>query len=268
MRRLRKVGLEYLNRRDCQMETAKPMADLLPGLLNGTDGTEQPERSTDLVALIDLVALPKRLDNRMLEMVRHIAKSPALRDEPCDDEHIAKCLRSLNTLPRRADDDLNGDLRVALFRRKLRHIPATAWSFIVETALGRCDWFPTIAECLRIVAEWPQVGVGDERRKQAAHLMQRELNARLDEAVMSLAKRDMAQAEIDAIPEQAKMVAAEKGYLWRWPDGRYTVRIDIDTLAPDEAEKVREANRAMHAEWKLIEAEQAEQAEAERSAAV
>lgn len=241
------------------MTEAKPMAELLPGIVDRTGETDSPERSTALAASISLKNLPSRLDDRTLEMVRLVAHAPALRDEPCSPEHFAKCLRSMDLLPRRADDGLSGELRYKLYRAKLGHLHAAALSHLASAALDRCDWFPTIAECLRIIAEWPQVGVGAERRKQAAYLVRRELMHRLDEDVARLAKRDMSQAEIDAMPEQAKRVASEKGFLWAWPDGRFTVRIDVEGLEPDEADRVREANRAMMAEWREIEARQADE---------
>lgn len=196
----------------------------------------------------------------MLEMVRTISSSPALVDAPCPDDHFLKSMRAMSMLPRRADDDLTGELRVAMYQRKLGKMPAAAISFLVSEALGRCEWFPSIAECLRIIEGWPGVGVGERRREKAAWLVQRELNARLDEIVARLAKRDMTQDEIDALPEAAKLVGAEKCYLWAWPDGRFTVRPDISRMSEEDAEAERAKNRAMMDEWAAIRAASAGEA--------
>jgi hypothetical protein len=134
-------------------------------------------------------------------------------------------------------------------------VPEAGWSYLVSAALDRCDWFTTIAECQRILVGWPQIGVGSDRRKQAAFLVQRELDARLADALTLLAKRGCDQDEIDALPTFTKRVAAERGYLWAWPDGRFTVRKDLSEMAPGEAEAEREANRAMLAEWDSIRAD-------------
>lgn len=241
-----------------QTETARPMGDMIPGIVEGSTGeTDSPEPSTALAVSIDLNRLPKRLDARMMEMVRVIATSPPARPERTSDEWFAKCIRSLSILPRKADDDLSGNMRVAIYQRKLAHVTDAGMSFLVSTALDRCKWLPTIAECLAILAEWPGSSVGEDRRERARYLVQRELNARLDDALARLAKRDMPQDEIDTMPAAAKRIAAERGYLWAWPDGRFTPRKDLSTMPPEDAEREREANRAMMAEWDRIRAERA-----------
>lgn len=242
------------------METAKPIGTLLPGIVDQTAETDGTKPATALAASINLDSLPDRLDSRMLEMVRAISSSPALVDAPCPEDHFIKGMRALGMLPRRADDDLKGELKLAMYHRKLGQYPAAAISHLVSEALGRCDWFPSIAECLRIIEGWQGCGVGERRREKAAWLVQRELNARLDEMIARLAKRDLSQAEIDALPESAKLVAAEKCYLWAWPDGRFTVRPDISQMSADDAEVERIKNRAMMAEWAEIRAASAGEA--------
>lgn len=194
----------------------------------------------------------------MLEMVRNISNSPPLREGPCSEKHFLRCMKSLAILPRRADDLEKAELRSKLYYAKLGHIPDAGWSYLTSAALDRCDWFPTIAECQRIIGGWSQMGVGEERRRQARHLVQREMNARMDEAVARLATRAVPQDEIDAMPEQWKRVAAEKCFLWAWPDGRFTVRKDVRTLPPEEQDTEREIVAVMMAEWDRIKAAQAD----------
>lgn len=249
-----------------ETETAKPLGALLPGIVDQTGETGSSAPLTERAASIDLSTLPARLDDRMLAMVRAISSSPALVDAPCPEEHFIKSMRAMSILPRRADDDLTGELRVGLYQRKLGDKPAAAISFLCSEALGRCEWFPSIAECLRILAEFPGTGVGERRRDTARHLVQRELNARLDEMVARLATRALTQDEIDALPESAKLVAAEKCYLWAWPDGRFTVRADITQMTPEAAEAERERVKEMMAEWATIRAAQAEAPAADEAA--
>lgn len=72
----------------------------------------------------------------------------------CSREHFARCMRSLTVLPRAKDDEVKGELRLALYWRKLGHYSESQWSFAVNVALDRHGWFPTIKElrkCLEAV---------------------------------------------------------------------------------------------------------------------
>lgn len=162
----------------------------------------------------------------------------------------------MDLLPRRHDDGLTGELRFKLYQAKLGHVSAAGMSFLTSVALERCDWFPSIAQCLAILAEWSGENIGVKRREQAAFLVAREMQQRLDEALAAMKRREIDQSGIDDLPDHWKRIAAEKGYLWRWPDGRFTVKPDADAMSEDERAAHRAEVAAMMAEWDRISAGQ------------
>ena len=86
----------------------------------------------------------------------------------------------------------------------------------------------------------------------AQRLIERERSLRFADAIAALVARTMPQDQIDALPEQWKAIAAERCLLWRWPDGRYTPRADMERLDEDEAAAERERVQAMFEEWDRI----------------
>ena len=62
-----------------------------------------------------------RLDDRQLEELATVAESPLPALLPCDGEEFTKLIMTMATMPRRADDDTTGKLRLAILRRVLGH---------------------------------------------------------------------------------------------------------------------------------------------------
>lgn len=166
-------------------------------------------------------------------------------------------MKSLDILPRRADDS-GGTLRFKLYQAKLSGYSNDALSYLVSKGLEQFYFFPSIAECVKLLATFPNREVAESRRSRAKVLLQGEMQNRLNETLARLEARALDQAEVDALPTKIKRIAAEKCYLWAWPDGRFTVRVDIYALPPEQQEAERAKNRAMMAEWERIEAEMAE----------
>ena len=77
----------------------------------------------------------------------------------------------------------------------------------------------------------------------------REERLRFTDAMADLERRALDQTAIDALPEKWKAIAAEKCFLWRWPDGRFTRRADMERLSEDAQAAERERLAAMFAEW-------------------
>jgi hypothetical protein len=169
-------------------------------------------------------SLPARLDDAALALVEAVASAPLAPLPPCDGAYFQNCLRSLSILPRRGDDEVTGELRVSLYQRHLRHLPRAAMTYLVDQALIRCSFFPSIRECQEIAAEWVRpegkVRIGAER------LARREREARFDELMTRIGRGDIDQAEIDALPERTRMIAAERCLLLRGDDGAYRLRPD------------------------------------------
>ena len=233
-------------------ETSKPLGALLPGIVdNQIDATTLPAPSTTASAYLDLDSLPKRLDDTTLALVREIADSPLPAPERCDEEHFLRCMKSLDILPRKADDS-SGKLRLKLYQAKLGGYSNGTLSYLVSKALEQCQWFPTISECLKILAGFPNRDVAEVRRSKARMLTDQEILSRIDDARQALNAQTLDQAGIDALPERWKSRLECEMLLWRWPDGRYTARTPravFEAMSEDEREAQRERNKAMFAQW-------------------
>lgn len=246
-----------------QTETTKTMGSLLPGIVDQSiAGTVSCGPLTQASQVLDLATLPRRLDDQTLDLLREVMISPLPEPARCDDEHFAKCLRSMAILPYRADDATGGALRHRLYAAKLQGFSNEAMGYLVSKALEQCQWFPTIAECLRILATWPNRDVASARRGKAEVLVRDEMQARMNEALETLRRREIDQSEIDALPDLWKRVAAENCLLWAWPDGRFTARRDTEAMSEDERIAYRAEVAAMQAEWETIKADLASESEA------
>lgn len=136
-------------------------------------------------------------------------------------------------MPRKGADDLTGDLMLAAYRRKLGHMPAEQISFLTDRALERCKWFPTIAECLQIAAEWERNDDDVHRRNRAIAAVRHEKQARMEEAMAAMQAGAITQGEIDTLPERWLSIAETRGLLRREDGGRYVLR---PVVAVDEGE--------------------------------
>lgn len=192
-----------------------------PNVLAGvTIGTVLPERSTPRSNALAAV----RLDDQALATVDELAASPLPALPPCDDGAFAELLRALTILPRRADDEVTGELRAKIYRRKLGNQPHAALQFMVSTALDELDWFPTIAQCQAILARWERDDDAVHRRAAAANLAKAEREARFHDVMRALEHREMDQAAIDALPLRLRVIGAERGFLRLHDDDVYRAR--------------------------------------------
>ncbi len=237
--------------------TAKPMGALLPGIVDSQTGvTVSPAPLMTASASLDLTTLPARIDDETMALLREISTAVLPMPVSCDDEHFSRCMKSLDILPRRADDT-GGPLRLKLYKRKLGGFENGALSYLVDKGLERFQFFPSIKECLDLLRAFPNRDRDMGRRGHAKHLIEREQQHRLHDTILALQGREFSQTEIDALPAAWKRIAAEKMLLWAWPDGRFTVRRNIDAMDADEAEAERDRVRTMMDEWADIRAAQA-----------
>ena len=191
-----------------------------------------------------LTALPARLTDDQLLAVEAIAAAPLPAAQPCSPERFAAFLRSLAILPRRGDDDVTGEHRAKLYAKTLGHLPADAIGFLTRRALETCRWFPTIAECLEIVAHWRRADADTDVRASAWRRAETERAARLDELADRLraairGEAEVGQAEINALPERIKHRLDAMMLLWRLPSGRYAIRTGTwaEALASDQQDE-------------------------------
>lgn len=240
-----------------ETETTK-MADLLPGIVASKAGeTALSEQRFDGWSLTRLANLPARIDDQTISELRAICSCPTPRAEPAAPYYVDECVTTLLiNLPKRAHGEDDGEILNRTYSAALKHYSARSLKFLAKRALAKCKWFPTIAECIEIIGEYRGDGEAFGALKVGAEArIRRELNMRMDEAVAALGRRELSQDAIDALPDLTKRVAAEKGYLWKWPDGRFTVRLDLDRLDPEARDAERARIKAMIAEWEAMTAE-------------
>ena len=192
------------------------------------------------MAELDLAALPDRLDDATLADLRAIAAAPPPAPQRSTDEHFSSCMKALDILPRRAADEMGGKLQYKLYRRMLGGYSDGALSYLVEAALARCAWFPTIAECMDLLRAFPNAEVHAARRDKAIGLHQREMQHRQDAIIARLERRELSDTQIASLPEHIQRIGWTKGLLWKFKDGTFTVRPDPGRLSPDELQEVRD----------------------------
>jgi len=135
-----------------------------------------------------------------------------------------KCLRiMLAVLPKRSADEISGELFVAAYQRKLGHYSNEAINFLADRAMERCQWFPTIFECLEIIGDWRRNDEFVQRRILAQRLANRERDARQKERweAERLDRWEVTQEQIDAMTEQAREFCASVGQIGKTEDGKY-----------------------------------------------
>lgn len=203
---------------------AEAIGRALARVTQPTGGEALPAQSTvdwsrvDLTVLADL---PERLDDRQLAAVEHIAQLPAPVLPAVTETHFLRCMRTLTLLPARQEDELSGELRLALYRKHFGHLPEAAWSFLVEKATLECRFFPTPSECKAILDRWSRQDGPWRAHQLATHRAARERQARFDDVMRRFRMGEIAQEEVDQLPERWKRIAATQGHLW---EGTYKLR--------------------------------------------
>lgn len=162
----------------------------------------------------------------MLAKVEAIANAPLPAPETCGEEHFAKVLRTLlAVMPKRGSDDISGALLIEAYEAKLSGYPKEQISFLGDRAMERCQWFPSIAECIQIMEGWERSDQHVVRQRRAAAAARHEREARFDDMMARLAAGKVDQEEINRLDPWTKEVAETRGHLRREDDGRYTSRI-------------------------------------------
>lgn len=209
-----KHGFSTAGTSDAAIGSALPA--IMAGLTAATDSTGLATGRSNVPT--------ERLDDTRLSKLEALAHSPLPDLPPCDAAHFAKSMRALAILPSRADDDVKGELRLAIYQRLFGQYPREAISFLVEQALVTLEWFPSPKQCRDILQGWTRRDAPVRDREVAAALVRRERQARFDDTMEALARRALDQAAIDALPSAIRKVAAERGYLRLHDDGVYRVR--------------------------------------------
>lgn len=173
-----------------------------------------------------------RLDDQTLAQLRDIARAPLAPLEPICPDVLVQSLAALDAaLPRRKTDEATGKLMLAAYRRKLGHMPKEQIDYLCNAVLERCDWFPTIRECLEIAGQWRRQDAVDQAR--ARNLIANEMHLRMLAAHRRLKWGEgVTQEEVDSWPEGWREAAASAGLLHRDPARLYQIRVRPDPALP------------------------------------
>jgi hypothetical protein len=128
------------------------------------------------------------------------------------------------SLPKRNSDELSGNLMISAYVGKLGGYSSEQIAFLWDTVLDRCKWFPTIAECLEILSEWKRDDAAIQLQQRAKSQVFWDNQARFEDTMAALARGDVTQKEIDALPQNWREIAETRGHLWLHDDGSYTLR--------------------------------------------
>lgn len=167
-----------------------------------------------------------RLSDQQLAAIEDLANLPLAAPTPCSDIEFAKLMRTLSILPSRADDEVTGKLRHGIYQRMMGQYPREAIAYMVETAMKKHDWFPTPKQCLEILEGWldPDAVMQKHRTAMAASAVRAERQARLNDIMAALDRRELDQEAIDALPPRMREIGAERGFLRLHEDGVYRTR--------------------------------------------
>ena len=209
-------------------KAARTLGAHLPSL--STIETVSPERSTNSHS-----ALAVRLTDSQLAAAEAIAAAPLPALAVADTQFFAQCLRLLDTLPRRKDDDVGGQLRVRAYELAIGTRSRAELEFMVTHALRNCKFFPSTSECVEILSRWSRDDEAVKERNRAETVARHERQTRFDEAMRWLARGERDQAEIDALPQRWKEMAVTYGHLQRDDDGRFVLRSRVPAPKPEKS---------------------------------
>lgn len=193
-------------------------------LVDETTATALPRLST---GDLDLTRLPDRLDDQQLAAVREIAEAPLPTLPICDERTFGQALRMmLAALPRRNADDISGELFVAAYERQLGHLNRFQVEYLMDKALQRCRWFPTISECIEIAGEWRRDDEALRRKREAESMVRSEEHARhwdRHRIHNEYRERKLTQADVDKMTPVLVDIGLTCGALRRDENGNVVV---------------------------------------------
>jgi len=191
-----------------------------------------PRDSSEELLRLDLARLPARLDDLTLAKLARLASSPLPQPAPCPEHTLMEVMTTLQScLPSQQRNEISAEVQAEAYSQALSGHSFAAIKHLEGQALRHCDWFPTIAECKRILAGFTGDSHLPNKRASVQRRIMDERQARFDEAMDRLSRGLASQAEIDAMPERWKSVGETRAYLWRHEDGAYTARVRREAMA-------------------------------------
>lgn len=185
-----------------------------------TSVTASPALSIAELLKLNTANVPERLTDPMLAKLERLANISLPPLTPIGGADFAKCMRLLQaSLPRRASEDVAGELMVAAYQRMLGHMPREQVEFLTARALATCKWFPAIAECIDLAKGWTRPEA--DKRAWCRARASRERQQRLDDMRGALRRGEVAQADIDVLPRRLCEILEAESWLRVNEDGSY-----------------------------------------------
>lgn len=182
--------------------------------------TASPQPSTNSLAIRPALRVPETIEEA--RVLREWADAQPEGPTPATTKQLATHLGFMAAaLPRQAADEETGKKRTAVYARILGGFSNEALAFMSRRACETLKWFPTPKDCLDILATFT-AAPGDKAK--ALSLCQQFWQSRFDQFIASLRDRTATQADVDAVPEQWRRIAVERGFLRCVGDGAYVIR--------------------------------------------
>lgn len=150
---------------------------------------------------------------------------------PASVDQISRHLRFLDaSLPSKAIDDTTAKMRFAVYIKMMSKFSNEALSFMGQRACETLDWFPTVKQCLTILADFrpPQTD-----RDLALTYCHQFTQKRFEDWIALVMEGEATPDQIEAVPDQWRRIAVERGGLRRVGDG-YEIRPRREAIAQDE----------------------------------
>lgn len=204
---------------------ARTIAQVLPSLSVVEAPVNRELVSSDALLKLDLAKIPERLTDPMLAKLEAIANCHLPPPASCPVDSFNATMAGLQAcLPSQSRSDVSLEAQAEAYGRMLGGYSAEAIQHLEVTALARLKWFPTIAECIEILKEFPTRNPLAEKRSAVLRRISAEHTTRFDEAMARLATEEPQQDWIDALPETWKQMAETRSLLRVDEEGRYTLR--------------------------------------------
>jgi len=169
----------------------------------------------------------------------------AFVDEPvpeqilCDQGTAERAIKGMmSVLPRQSKDGAAGPLMVETYVRKLTRQPRGAVEFLWSRSVDTLRWFPTVAECLEIIAQWSPPATDLARVKSIADSrIRRERELRFADICAAVVRGEMTVDAVSALPDQVKRILDARNLIRMGRDG------EVRLLTFDGDEQVMLAKR-------------------------
>lgn len=183
-----------------------------------TTATVSSDTSTKSSALARLEALPARLDDETLGNLARFVNTPPPPLPVADATHINRFIRLISTMPRRADDDATGKIRAELITRHLTGLPVAQINWMLDQALTRLAFFPSVHELTNLANEWRRDDDAVRARRIASARIESEQQTRIEDARAKLKWEECMPEWIATIPDHTAQILLSERLLRKEPD--------------------------------------------------